>query len=138
YTITRVVPAMALTGYATEDPHGPQPASRTNAHELEQQLITAGLAPRRAAYWSDIAPAAAERQLARLQPNLADHPATLAPAIEADLTQSAGRPDPSNTTVHEVTPAALNRVLFADDELHGLVEALARRIHRADDDHPTR
>lgn len=132
YTINKVVPAMALTGFGLEREEQPHhPAESAAAGSLEQRLAAAGLSPGRAAYWSDVAPAAAERQLAAAS----GRPADLERAIEADLVALPRDRSPDRV---DVTPAALNRVLFADGELKQLVEELARRIDGLDGDDSTR
>lgn len=135
YTITKVVPAMALTGFATDTSEPPEQTNGDDPEQpLEHRLRAAGLSAERAAYWSDTAPGAAERQLAGIASDGPTDPTALERAIEAELTSPAAShslPDP--TTIAEVTPAALNRVLFADGQLKGLAEALARRIDLTDD-----
>ena len=118
YAISKVVPAMAITGYGIARSAA---SDAVDLDTLEQTLVAAGIEAERAAHIVDVRPEVALRQLSyrRLDPSRVGP--RLTEAIDEDLAPPAGNP---RATYHEVTPAALNAVLFGAAGLAPLAEAL--------------
>jgi TraM recognition site of TraD and TraG/Type IV secretion-system coupling protein DNA-binding domain len=131
YAITKVAPAMALTGFGVTAGERPLPEAFTiDDEELVRRLVRAGVAAKDA-------PTLADRRGDRARRQLAWHPyrerpdaASLLAAIEGDFPPPAGTPARLlGADEYELIPADLNRVLFSD-QLGKLPEALDQALKR--------
>jgi hypothetical protein len=131
--VPKVAPAIAFTGFAAPEPDTALEANEDLARdELEARLVAIGVDALRAQVHADQQPAVAARQLAWLPYRDERGAEALERAIEHDLPAPAGAPQAEpRLAVHEVNPAVLNRVLFGDGGLNGLVEALEASPRRA-------
>jgi hypothetical protein len=131
YAIARVAPAMAYTGFGT----GAAPGG--GAVDPVQALVAVGVDAEQAALLAERFRDRVLDHLAWLPYRAGWSPARLAEAILRNHPAPPGAPDAhGGVRIFDVTPAALNRVLFGDDTLGRLAEALAgARDGAADDAH---